>query len=121
MWARQVLGRRAKPFLIQDHERALWTDEAKDAIKAGGLQLVTSYPECSQDLNVIETAWRELRARLADTEPVQMEDREAFVKRLRSAVTWVNRNRRVHLRGLCWAQKERARDVLKLQGGRAKH
>ena len=121
MWARQVLGRRAKPFLIQDHERALWTDEAKDAIKAGGLQLVTSYPECSQDLNVIETAWRELRARLANTEPVQMEDREAFVKRLRLAVTWVNWNRRMYLRGLCWAQKERARDVLKLQGGRAKH
>ena len=69
----------------------------------------------------IETAWRELRARLADTEPVQMEDREAVVKRLRLAVTWVNWNRRMYLRGLCWAPKERARDVLKLQGGRAKH
>ena len=110
-WCRAVMGRKARPILIQDHERALWTEEALDAIKDSGLELLTSYPKCSQDLNVIETAWRELRARLADTEPVRMESRGDFVKRLRLAVAWVNRNRQRYLRELCFAQKVRAQDL----------
>ena len=115
------MGRKARAILIQDHEKALWTEEAREAIQEGGLELLERYPKCSQDLNVIETAWRELRARLADTEPVQIEDREAFVKRLRAAVAWVNRNRRTYLRNRCFAQKERAKDVLLQDGGRTKH
>jgi hypothetical protein len=120
-WARKVLGRKCKPILIQDHERALWTDEARDAIKESGLELLEQYPKCSQDLNVIETAWRELRARLMDTEPMAIEDRATFLKRLYLAVAWVNRNRQQYLRNLCYAQKERARDVLLQKGGRTKH
>ena len=120
-WVRLVMGRTAKPTLIQDHERALWTEEAVKAIKQSGLHLLEAYPKCSQDLSVIETAWRELRARLDDTEPVHMEDRRAFLKRLRLAVAWVNRNRQTYLRERCFAQKERAQDVLDMKGGRTKH
>lgn len=120
-WVRKVMGRKAKAILVQDHERALWTDEARDAIRKAGLTLLESYPKCSQGLNVIETAWRELRERLCATEPVVMEDRKAFVKRLHLAVSWVNRNRLTYLRHECRAQKERAKDVLLQKGGRTKH
>ena len=88
---------------------------------AVGIALIESYPKCSQDLNVIETAWRELKQRLADTEPMRIEDRAACVKRMRLAVKWVNRNRSDYLRNLFYAQKERARDVKKQKGGRTKH
>ena len=72
-------------------------------------------------VNVIETAWHELRARLYAAEPKEREGRAAFVARLRSAVAWVNRNRQSYLRERCFAQKERARDVIALNGGRTKH
>jgi hypothetical protein len=60
-WICQAMGRKAKPLLIQDHERALWTDEARQAMQENGIELVESYPKCSQDLNPIEVAWRELK------------------------------------------------------------
>ena len=120
-WILKAMGRRAKPLLVQDHEKALWCDEPRQAMKDNGIELLESYPKCSQDLNVIETAWRELRARLADTEPVQMESREDFLKRLRLAVAWVNRNRSDCLGNLCFAQQDRARDVKEQKGGRTKH
>ena len=120
-WISAVLGEQARAILIQDHERALWTDEARAAIESSGIELLERYPKCSQDLNVIETAWRELRARLYATEPAGLEDRAAFVARLRSAVAWVNRNRQSYLRERCFAQKERAKDVIALNGGRTKH
>jgi len=46
-----------------------------------------------QDLNAIETAWRELRARLDETMPTGRETRAAFLARLRRAVAWVNVHR----------------------------
>ena len=120
-WVREVMGEHARAILIQDHERALWTDEARTAIKESDLELLERYPKCSQDLNPIETAWRELRHRLAATEPVRIEGREAFLARLRLAVAWVNRNRHEYLRRLCFEQKVRAKDVLLMGGGRTKH
>ena len=42
LWIRKGMGRKAKPILIQDHERALWTDEAKKAMKDHGMQLLES-------------------------------------------------------------------------------
>ena len=86
-----------------------------------GLRLLTSFPKCSQDLNAIETAWREVRARLSDTEPQEIEDRTAFMRRLRNAVSWVNSNRSGLLQQLCQDQKDRARDVLENSGGRTGH
>ena len=88
-----------------------------------GIVLLENDPKCSQDLNPIETAWRELRARLAVTEPVHMEPRDAFVVRLRAAVAWVNKHRKAYLLELGRSQKTRARDVLdaKPPGNRTKH
>ena len=122
-WLRQALGRRnaKKARLLQDHERCLWAVSSLDAMKAVGITLLDNFPKCSQDLNPIETAWRELRARLAVTEPTSLEDRSDFVQRLRSAVAWVNRNRKAYLRTLCSSQKAWAADVQDAEGGRTQH
>ena len=69
----------------------------------------------------IESVWRELRDRLADTEPRRMQRRENFIPRLRSAVAWVNRNRAAYLTRLCASQKEWAQDVIDAKGKRTKH
>ena len=92
-------------------------------MKANGVHLLVNYPKCSQDLNPIETAWREIRARLALTEPSHVESRSSFVARLRSAVTWVNKHRASYLQQLCVSQKTRATDILSAQppGSRTKH
>ena len=79
-------------------------------------------PRCSsQDLNAIELAWREVRARLAATEPTAMESRDKFIVRLRAAAPWVNLRRQACLLKICTDQKEMARDVMKMKGGRTKH
>ena len=118
-WIAKTFGKRRMPTgLVQDHEKALWTEEATSAMKEIGLNLFKRYPKCSQDLNAIETAWRELRARLYASEPAQMETREAFVVRLRNAVVWLNRNRRQLFLELCSDQKARASEVILRDGGR---
>ena len=38
-----------------------------------------------------------------------------------AAVAWVNVRRKAYLLKICTDQKERARDVLKMKGGRTKH
>jgi len=83
--------------------------------------VVLDFDKCSPDLNPIECAWREVRARLATTEPQAMEDRGAFINRLRLAVAWVNKNRAGLLRELCVNQKGWAHDVLAAKGARTKH
>ena len=86
-----------------------------------GIKLLENYPKCSQDLNPIEVAWRELRARLSQTEPARRETRGEFVARARRAVSWVNRNRADLLKRLCASQKQRARDVIAASGARTKN
>ena len=108
-------------FLVQDHERCLWSDEPRQAMRDQGVSLLENFPKCSQDLNPIETAWRELRARVAETEPESREGRADFIARLRNAVAWVNSNRADYLQHLCNSQKDRARDVIAQDGGRTKH
>jgi hypothetical protein len=123
IWLGKALGRKASAFLVQDHERCLWTEEACQAIRSQGIKLLEKYPKCSQDLNPIETAWRELRNRLATTEPARLEGRSEFIRRLRQAVAWVNRNRPEYLKTLCSSQKAWARDVQNAvpPGSRTKH
>ena len=87
-------------------------------MKQIGLKLLEQYPKCSQDLNAIETVWREIRSRLSDTEPSDLEIRKAFIRRLRNAIAWVSKNRKGLLWELCSDQKERAREVLERVGGR---
>ena len=69
----------------------------------------------------METAWRELRARLNETVPTGREGRAAFLGRLRRAVAWVNDHRGDLLMDLCTNQKVRARDVVVAKGGSTKH
>jgi len=123
IWIRKALGRKAKKgvLLVQDHEKCLWKDEPLQALRANGINLIKNFPKCSQDLNAIETAWRELRARLYVTQPVCQETRAAFIVRLRAAVSWINVHRADYLSKLCLSQKARAKDVQLAKGGRTKH
>ena len=120
-WVHKAFRSAGRVFLVQDHERALWAEEPLGAMRDAGFELLMNYPKCSQDLNAIETAWRELRWRLAQTEPIRMESRSEFVARLRQAVMWLNKHRAKYFRELCFSQKARARAVLEAKGARTKH
>ena len=82
--------------------------------------VVEEHPKYSPDLNAIEGWWRVLRERLEQTEPEEMEGREAFIARLRRTVLWLNMHRSAHGLYLCTHQKERAGDVEKLLGAKTK-
>ena len=122
-WIGQQLGNGVRAYLVQDHERALWAPEPRRAMTDVNIQLLTSYPKCSQDLNPIESAWRELKNRLAATEPAERETRAEFLVRLRNAAAWVNKNRTDYLKKICMDQKVRAKAVLaaKPPGARTQH
>jgi hypothetical protein len=108
-------------YLVQDFERCLRTGGPLLALEQLGVALVEDYPRVSQDFfNAIENAWKLLRERLSDTLPMGLEKREAFIFRLRSAVTWLNRSRRKELWYLARNQKERCRDCLLLKGAHTK-
>jgi len=107
-------------YIVQDHEKCLHCEEPLAAMAAIGVELVKDYPKCSQDLNAIENAWKLLKDRLYETLPTRLESREDFVRRLKAAVAWVNRNRYDELLYLSHNQKERARAVLLARGGRTK-
>ena len=104
--------------MVQDHERCLWGAGPKEALRVEDIRLLENFPRCPQDLNAIETAWREVRARLDVTLPRGRETRRAFLQRLRRAVEWVNVHQADVLRALCDSQKERAAAVLAAKGGR---
>jgi len=99
-------------FLVCDYEGCLRTPEALHALNRCGLKLVDEYPKVSQDFNAIENAWNILRERLDETCPVELEPRDAFVRRLRTAVRWANTQRSEQLWYLSTNQKERAADCL---------
>ena len=122
-WIEKPFGKRFKriPFLVQDHERALWKEGPLQAMQTFGISLLKNFPKCSQDLNPIEVVWRELRERLYTTQPVEMESRDDFIARARNAVSWVNKNRKGYLKYLCSCQKEWAQDVEDAEGARTKH
>ena len=58
--------------------------------------------------------------RLEEGEPIDMESREAFIRRLRCAVDYWNSNCQAEGRVLCRSQKERAKECKKLSGARTK-
>lgn len=109
-------------YLVCDFEACLRTEEALHALGRINLKLVDDYPPVSQDFNAIENVWAISRERLDQTVPVEVEDRDSFIKRFRSAVLWANRHRREQLRYLSYNQKERAADCLSMEprGGRTK-
>ena len=114
----QWLQGQSWPVSVQHRDKCLWCDEPQRALEKIGVEIVSWQPKHSADLNAIENAWSFLRARLDQTHPggETPETREDFVRRLRNAVTWVNKNRRAGLLSLSRNQKKRARDVLS-QGG----
>ena len=83
-----------------------------------GLELLHQHPKCSQDLNPIENVWRLLRERLYETMPDCLESRGHFVGRVHSAVKWLNWHKQEEMWYLSTNLKERAADVLYLEGGR---
>ena len=114
-WLQDAFWKDAKVKLVQDHERCLWSPTSLAAIANVGevqVEVLENYPKSSQDLNAVETVWREIRARLAETEPTRMETRKDFLRRLGNAVRWCNKHRARYFLKLCQDQKERARDVL---------
>ena len=107
--------------LVCDHEMCLRTEDALLALKTAILKLV-DFPKCSQDFNAIENAWFILKQRIDETQPVALEHRDEFVRRLGAAVRWVNKHRADHLWHLSTNQVERADACLaqKPPGGRTK-
>ena len=83
--------------LVCDYEKCLRTDFSVRQLTKANLKLVDPYPRSSQDFNAIENAWKLLRDRLNETLPKDCETRDQFVKRLVSAVAWVNRNKKADL------------------------
>ena len=73
--------------------------------------------DCLDSITLLEAiVCKVLRARSAESKPIEFEDRAAFIARLRKAVGWFNDNRSDHALMLCTSQTQRARDVQ----GRAK-
>ena len=107
-------------YLVCDYEKCLRSDVALHALSKTPLKLVDDYPVSSQDFNAIENAWGILKDRLAETQPTNLESRDAFISRLHAAVGWMNKHRSHQLWSLSTNQKERADDCLKMKplGGR---
>ena len=116
-WIAKTYGPGVRAFLVQDHERALWTAGPREAMRQRSIALLVNYPACSQDLNPIEIAWREVRSRQIHS----LYRWRDLILRLRLAVAWVNRNRMEYLAKLCSSQKRWAKDVKKADGGKTKH
>ena len=106
--------------LVSDFERCLRTDLSLHQLSKANLKLVEGYPRSSQDFNAIENAWKLVRDRLNVTMPRCLEHRDEFVKRLASAVKWINCHRSDQLWRLSPDQKKRADKCLasKPPGGR---
>ena len=119
-WRRACFSDDQPVHLVQDHEKCLWQQRNKDALKKAGCLLVQNYPKHSPDLNAIENWWATLRKRLQQTEPVEVECRSDFLSRLRRTVNWLNENKWEEALALSTNQKKRADDILELEGARSK-
>ena len=61
-----------------------------------------------------------MRQRLNATAPDEQETRASFVTRLRKTVKWMNDNLADEGKNLCTNQKERATDIIFLEGAKSK-
>ena len=71
-------------------------------------------------MNAIEGWWNVLPQRVSLTGPAELENRGAFLKRLRHIFNWLNKTARAQGKLLCNNQKQRATAVKKLKGARRK-
>ena len=117
-WRQACFGDDARVFLVQDHEKCLWTPKSLAALKAAGFDVLENFPKSSPDLNAIEGWWHRLRDRLEHTAPTAMETRGAFLARLRRTVHWMNEHWHEDALALATNQKDRAARVRDLQGAR---
>ena len=108
------------PLLVQDGEKCLWCAEPMRAFEQIGVEVLNMHPPDSPDLHAIENAWAYLRERLDQTTPQGegVEDREAFVARLRSAVVWINKHRKHVMSTKARNQKQKARELEASDGHR---
>ena len=97
-----------------------WKWEDIEAEEAAGCDQIPKYPRASPDFNAIEGWWRRLKIHLEQGEPIARESRDAFLKRLRRAVNYLNKNCRKEGRVLCRNQKVRARECRALSGARTR-
>ena len=119
-WRHLCFGDDQRCHLVQDFEGCLRTPQNIKALRAVGCDLAEDHTKSSPDLNAIENMWGIVRQRLEDTEPESFENRAQFLVRLRRCVAWLNDNNHEHQLYLCTNQKERAQDVLDLQGAKTK-
>jgi hypothetical protein len=107
------LSKTSWPLLVQDGEKCLWCEEPLKAFEQIGVQVLDRHPPDSPDLNAIENAWAFLRARLDETIPGgdEVERRDAFIKRVRAAVAWINKHRKSAMASKARNQKARAQAV----------
>ena len=117
-WRQRCFGDDGRAFLVQDHEKCLWTAKSLDALKAAGFDVLQNFPKSSPDLNAIEGWWHRLRERLEASAPTDMETRAGFLVRLRRTVHWMNENWRLDALALATNQQERAASVKDLDGAR---
>ena len=119
-WRRHCWPSRTPPVLhlVQDHERCLWQEESLKCLKDHGIPALARFPKSSPDLNAIEEVWSLLRAYLEERAPTGLESRAAFLARLRGAVVHLNNSKRSSLLRMCRNQKERAKELLELDGAR---
>lgn len=119
-WKRRCWPHRTPPVLhlVQDHERCLWQEESLKCLKDNGVPALVRFPKSSPDLNAIEEVWSLLRTYLEERAPTGLESRTAFLARLRGAVAHINGSKRSSLLRMCRDQKERAKELLELDGAR---
>ena len=120
LWRQSAFWDDRPCYLVQDHEKCLWQARNVDAARQAGCAVISTFAKSSPDLNAIEGAWSFVRARLETTQPENMEDRPAFLARLRRAVNWINSRQAPALLTMCTNQRERARDVIRLDGAQIK-
>ena len=120
-WLRACFGRRVptKVPLVMDHERCLRSESLR-CLRQHRLHVVSRHPKHSPDLNAIEGIWALLRQILNESQPVGIESRQDFVKRLRAAARTLNERQRSHLLTLCTNPKVRAKEVLDNGGATTK-
>ena len=111
-------GATKMPRILQDNERCLWSQQAKDAFHKQDYRLVVRYPTWSGDLNPIEQCWNGLRLMLGSHVPAERESRRAYLRRLHNTVAKYNTKYSGFLQQICGGNemRRRAADVIAAKG-----